>query len=428
MANITKIRISGSTYTIVDESAVHSLAGYSTTAEMNAAITGATSALAESIAEQHYQTSGDVQNAISGKADTTAVTAVNDALTAHTADSSIHVSTAQTAAWNAKADISDLAGYADAVKYDTNSKEMKFYHGGTGGTEVFSFDASPFLIDGMVQNVEIKDVDIVQTFHTGYDANYNKQPYFTAANYNVGGKNAVADCTSLSIGYGDEAQISLGVINSEGVQTFPYGRYFYSGGTLPESEYVTASVSDKVFTFVPSEGYRISQLDIVNFSKGGEPRTGKLADLSVTAATTCLVISFNTDAGKQDINIPLTDIFDASNYYTKAETQDYVSGFTYDKNTIDTKIAQGGTFDPTQYYTTAQTYSQSEVNTLLGGKADTATTYTKTEVDTALSGKQATLVSGTNIKTVGGTTLLGSGNIATLHASLDGETLVLSES
>ena len=33
-------------------------------------------------------------------------------------------------------------------------------------------------------------------------------------------------------------------------------------------------------------------------------------------------------------------------------------------------------------------------------------------VNTALSGKQATLVSGTNIKTVGGTSLLGSGNVA----------------
>lgn len=37
----------------------------------------------------------------------------------------------------------------------------------------------------------------------------------------------------------------------------------------------------------------------------------------------------------------------------------------------------------------------------------------KTYVDTQTSGKQDTLVSGTNIKTVNGTTLLGSGNIAT---------------
>lgn len=308
MANITKIRISGSTYTIVDESAIHSLAGYSTTAEMNAAITAATGALAESIAEQGYQTSGDVQNAISGKADTTAVTAVNNALTAHTGNSDIHVTSADKTAWNAKVDTSDLAGYADAVAYDTNAKEMKFYHGGTGGTEVFSFDASPFLVDGMIESVVI---------------------------------------TSITSG-GSEVQV--------------------------------------------------------------------------------LEITWNSAAGGQVTDIPLSEIFDANNYYTTAQTQAYVTAYTYDKQTIDDKITQSGTFDPTQYYTTANTYSKTEVDTALGAKADTATTYTKTEVDTALSGKQATLVSGTNIKTVGGTSLLGSGNVATLHASLDGETLVLSES
>ena len=69
--------------------------------------------------------------------------------------------------------------------------------------------------------------------------------------------------------------------------------------------------------------------------------------------------------------------------------------------------AQAG--DLTNYYT------KSETNTLLGGKADTATTYTKTEVDNAITGatstKQDTLVSGTNIKTINNTSLLGSGNI-----------------
>ena len=61
--------------------------------------------------------------------------------------------------------------------------------------------------------------------------------------------------------------------------------------------------------------------------------------------------------------------------------------------------------DLTNYYT------KTETNTLLGDKANTATTYTKTEVDTALGDKQDTLVSGTNIKTINNTSLLGSGNI-----------------
>ena len=37
--------------------------------------------------------------------------------------------------------------------------------------------------------------------------------------------------------------------------------------------------------------------------------------------------------------------------------------------------------------------------------------YTQTEIDTALAGKQATLVSGTNIKTINNNSILGSGNI-----------------
>lgn len=69
--------------------------------------------------------------------------------------------------------------------------------------------------------------------------------------------------------------------------------------------------------------------------------------------------------------------------------------------------AQAG--DLTNYYT------KTETNTLLDGKADTATTYTKTEVDNAItaatSTKQDTLVSGTNIKTINNTSILGSGNI-----------------
>lgn len=305
MANITKIRISGSTYTIVDESAVHSLAGYSTTSEMNAAITAATDALAQSIAEQGYQTSSDVQNAISGKADTSAVTSVNNALTAHTANTEIHVTVANKNAWNAKLDASDVEGFFGAVAYDSQTKRINFYNTSVEGDVLGYVDATDFIKDGMVSNVEIKNV------------------------------------------------------------------------------------------------------------------TGK---------GTCIVITFNSDAGKQAIEIPITQIFDASNYYTTAQTQSYVQGYTYDKSTIDQKISQSGTFDPTQYYDTAHTYSKTEVNTLLDGKANASTTYTKTEIDSALAGKQATLVSGTNIKTVGGTSLLGSGNVATLHASLDGETLVLSES
>lgn len=328
MADITKIRLSGVTYNIVDDSAIHSLDGYWNSGQTENAITAATSALAQTIAEQGYQTSGDVQNAISGKADTSAVTEVNDTLSAHTANTSIHVTTAQTTAWDAKADLSDIpsvSGYADAVAYDSNAKEMKFYHGGTSGTEVFSFDASPFLIDGMVDNVEIKDVTI-----------------------------------------------------------------------------------------------------------SGE-------------SVTCLVISFNTDAGKQEIDIPLTEIFDASNYYTTAQTDSAIAAAISGKAdssavTEEISAAVSGKQDTLISGTSIKTINN---ESLLGSgniTIEAAGTVDQTIISGStnavaggavydgLAGKQATLISGTNIKTVGTNSLLGSGNIALMTASIgtgnDSETLI----
>ena len=302
MANITKIRLSGQTYTIIDETAVHSLAGYSTTAEMNQAITAATDALAESIAEQGYQNASQVNAAVTAQ-----TTPISNALSAHTANTDIHVTVADKTAWNAKLDASDVEGLFGAVAYDSNTKRINFYNTSVQGNVLGYVDATDFIKDGMVSNVEIKDVTI-------------------------------------------------------------------QGETVK-----------------------------------------------------CLVISFNTDAGKQDINIPISQVFDASNYYTKDEVDDAISAYTYDKATIDQKVADSGTFDPTQYYT------KTDVNGLLADKADTATTYTKTEVDNAITAatatKQDTLVSGTNIKTVGGVSLLGSGNVGVLHASVgtgnDAETLIL---
>lgn len=214
MANIDKIKVGSTTYDIVDATAIHSLEGYATTND----VTAATSALATEIANQHYQTSGDVQNAISGKADTTALTV-----------------------------------YADAVKYNTSSKYVEFYHGGTGGTVVFSYDASPFLIDGMVESV--------------------------------------------------------------------------------------------VITSVTSGGSQVQVLEI----------------------------TWNSAAGGQVTDIPLSEIFNSSDYYTTAQTQSYVSGYTYDKTTIDNKIGQGGTFDPSLYYQKTQTSGSTELSTAFSAKQDTLT-------------------------------------------------------
>ena len=47
-------------------------------------------------------------------------------------------------------------------------------------------------------------------------------------------------------------------------------------------------------------------------------KDGMVNDVSIHGSN--MVISFNTDAGKEDISIPLSHIFDSSNYYTKSES------------------------------------------------------------------------------------------------------------
>lgn len=282
MADIKKIRLSGVTYNIVDDSALHTLDATVTSGGTNAvqgsgvynAITASTEIVLQTVAES-----------LSGKADNSTVQTLSGKV-----DTNEEVTARALNALDAdKADLSAITNFFGAVDYDSNSKRINFYHESTTGSVLAYIDATDFVKDGFLSSVTIDNRTI-------------------------------------------------------------------SGESVP-----------------------------------------------------CLVFVWNTDSGVQETDIPLSGIFDPSNYYTTAQTQAYVTGYTYDKATIDQKVQDSGTFDPTQYYTTAQTYS-------------------KSEVDTALSGKQDTLVSGTNIKTVGTNSLLGSGNIALMTASIgtgnDSETLI----
>ena len=51
--------------------------------------------------------------------------------------------------------------------------------------------------------------------------------------------------------------------------------------------------------------------------------------------------------------------------------------------------------------------------------ADSLNVYNKTEIDSALNGKQDSLVSGTNIKTINGNSILGEGNIEITGGTVD---------
>ena len=76
---------------------------------------------------------------------------------------------------------------------------------------------------------------------------------------------------------------------------------------------------------------------------------------SVDVSNGYLVITFNTDSGKQPISIPLSDIFNANNYYTKSEV-DTALGAKQDALTFDSEptadsdnmVTSGGVYDALQ--------------------------------------------------------------------------------
>ena len=70
----------------------------------------------------------------------------------------------------------------------------------------------------------------------------------------------------------------------------------------------------------------LGYVDATNFVVDGMVSNVEVKSVTISGTpTTCLVITFNSDAGKQDINIPISQIFDASNYYTKSQVDTALS-------------------------------------------------------------------------------------------------------
>jgi hypothetical protein len=164
-------------------------------------------------------------------------------------------------------------------------------------------------------------------------------------------------------------------------------------------------------------GSVLGEIDTTDFVKDGMIDSVELVEAS---GNTYLRITWNTDAGKDVTDLNLGDIFDADNYYTKAQADELfnrkVDKTAYNTYTAVTATEIGNKANASDVYKKTETYTKSEtdtaINTATSGKVDTSTYNTYTgNTATALNGKQETLVSGTNIKTVVNKSLLGSGNV-----------------
>ena len=106
-------------------------------------------------------------------------------------------------------------------------------------------------------------------------------------------------------------------------------------GDYPDPEACGSSINydsqTKKIELKNAEGETISEIDATAFVKDG------MLD-SVTVADGYMNFIFNTDAGKSEISIPLTDFFDPSLYYTKDEVDgSFLNQVSYNanNNTLD---------------------------------------------------------------------------------------------
>ena len=158
-------------------------------------------------------------------------------------------------------------------------------------------------------------------------------------------------------------------------------------------------------------------------------------EIQTISGASYLVIEFNTASGKEDIQIPVTSFFDASQYYTKAEVDAALSGKA-DTSAVTASISAATNDMATQTWVGQQGYltstalngyaTEQYVSGAVSGKADTSavtavsnrlnevdevaaralvdlderkadTSAVTASINAAVSGKQDTLIAGSGI-------------------------------
>ena len=163
-------------------------------------------------------------------------------------------------------------------------------------------------------------------------------------------------------------------------------------------------------------GAVLAYVDATDFIKDGMVSNVEIKDVEISGETvTCLVITFNSDSGKEAINIPISDIFNANNYYTKSEVDTNISAATSGK--VDTSVytaytSATDTVLSSKADTTAMTQA---IEAATSGKVDTSvyTAYTSA-TESVLSSK----ASNTDLQAVSGQVSTNTTNIGTISGDV----------
>ena len=86
----------------------------------------------------------------------------------------------------------------------------------------------------------------------------------------------------------------------------------------------------------------LKYIDATDFIKDGMVNDVQIVtpESGDNAGQVCLVVTFNMDAGKEDIELPLTSIFNPNNYYSKTQIDQSVVKYSTAQNLNDTHKSQ----------------------------------------------------------------------------------------
>ena len=202
------------------------------------------------------------------------------------------------------------------------------------------------------------------------------EDYYTKTETDTAIGNAI---TALNLGAASQKGVdtSIGDASSSNLPTSDAVKAYvdaHSGGGGDTSNLGASLAYDsktKKIELRNADGVTLSEIDATAFVKDGMVN-------NVAIVGDYLVITFNTDAGKEAINIPMSSFFDASAYYTREQ----IDGGFYTKSQVDENYYTKTEIDNKGYCTEAEVglilenyYTKSEI------AADLENYYTKAEIN-----------------------------------------------
>lgn len=127
------------------------------------------------------------------------------------------------------------------------------------------------------------------------------------------------------------AQTSASVVTTENLATTLSGYAttnaiadFFDGAEYGDGT-LAGNTGKKVIAFKHGSTVKV-EVDATPFIKDGMLDSATIGNATISGETVkCLILTFNTDSGKNAINIPINDIFNADNYVAKADVDTIVA-------------------------------------------------------------------------------------------------------